>query len=219
MKNQEQFVKSIDILVDAYEKGNLQHMSPCNCAVGNLIAYNTGEYDRSNKTGSWVHLVNLIRQKSITDIHPNSNGLATHFQEVKHIQGVNSKNAFESFAPSGYNALEIEKIEAAFEKCEINKFTKLGSPNRGANREDNPLEGLLRAVSVLGEIHEIPEEVLVCMKDKIQNKTYVKSFEFETPKDNIESLLDEAYIIPPEGPSEVTVSITCDAFPNVDEVV
>jgi len=199
MKNQEQFVKSIDILVDAYEKGNLKHMSPCNCAVGNLIAYNTGEYDHSNKNGSWVHLVNLIRSKSITNIHPNSNGLGTHFQDVKHILGVNSKNAFESFAPSGYTANEIEKIEAAFEKCEINKFTKL-----------DPLDGLLRAVDVLGEIHEIPTEVLVCMKDKIQNKNYVKSFEFETPTDNIESLLDQGYLLPPRA---------CDAFPNLDEVV
>ena len=181
MKNQELFVKSVDILVDAFDKGKLKHMSACNCAVGNLIAYNTGKYISNNddRANAWVHLLNLIREKSIANIHPHTNGIKKHFKnEYK------SKDAFDVIKHTGYTANEIERIEAAFEKCTIDPKTKIAKmDSRSSDSYENPRQGLLNAVVVLGDIHEIPDDVISCMHDKILNGTYVKSFEFETPKD------------------------------------
>lgn len=190
MKNPEQFVKSVDILVDAYENGNLRHLSPCNCAVGNLIAYSQGTYDYESKTGgsvaSWTALIDAIRRNGLVgtnNVHQLcETGSTTYFRSKSSGPLYNINIAKFQAETTGYTINEIEKIEAAFEKIEI---INESIQERRSNRDEDPMDGLLKAVSVLGEIHEIPEETLHCMKEKIQTNTYTKSFEFQIPEGSI----------------------------------
>lgn len=203
MRNPELFVKSVDILVDAYEKGNLEHLDPCHCAVGNMIAYTAGTYKFGTKTGGratgsdWVVLMDLIREQLLMEqvttekamehplFRPNEFGSSE----------LNVEAAFEQAKMSGYTPNEMERIEAAFEKNEIRE-NKIGFKTRNSRRDEDPLDGLLKAVEVLGDIHEIPKETIHCMKEKIENKTYTKSFDLTPPTDgkgtsctiNLESL-------------------------------
>lgn len=188
MNRPELFVKSVDTLVDAYEKGNLQHLSPCNCAVGNLIAYNTGTYRFNDKTGGteaeWAHLVNAIRDAVM--IEPSSEKISEHWifsKADKYNRTKDLSAAYNQIYLSGYSASEVEKIESAFEKVIVGECG-IGISDRKAERTDEPLDGLLNAIKVLGEIHGIPEETVTCMRDKILNKTYKKSFELVTPADS-----------------------------------
>jgi len=187
MKNPEQFVRSVDILVDAYENGNLRHLSPCNCAVGNLIAYSQGTYNYDAKTGgtvgAWVALMNVIRERVLTGINKDNISQVQDSEYFRRNGRFNYREdvALQQAELTGYTANEIERIEAAFEK---NRITECGIANqeRNSRREDDPMDGLLKAVQVLGDIHEIPEETIHCMKEKIQSKTYTKSFDFQIPE-------------------------------------
>lgn len=200
MKNPEQFVKSVDTLVDAYEKGNLKHMSPCNCAVGNLIAYSQGTYRFERKTGgdrsTWVYLLEAIRTRLL--VNATKEELARYQYFRKNIEGkssVDMETCYRQIESTGYTANEIERIEAAFEKNQVRECG-IAYTSRGSSEYDDPLEGLLKAIEVLGNIHEIPEETLTCMKEKIQTKTYTKSFELNAPSDSpidIEDMSSDDY--------------------------
>lgn len=192
MKNPELFVKSVDTLVDAYERGNLEHLSPCHCAVGNLIAYNAGTYkfEEDGSKNSWSCLMSAMRENDIKNPTVNDKSLKFHFNLSNHLASiyqsfsedkpVTVEEAFKQIEKTGYTATEIERIEAAFEKHDINSETGLGINGRGSHCDD-PLDGLLKAISVLGDIHEISTDTVECMKTKISNKTYKKSFELEVP--------------------------------------
>jgi hypothetical protein len=190
MNRPELFVKSVDTLVDAYEKGNLKHLSACNCAVGNLIAYNTGTYNFHNKTGGqgqdWVALVDAIRERVLLNV--TKNDVEDHKNFVSPENGPSYFHldiAYTQMYLTGYTPNEVERIEAAFEKNDVREEYKIGYTKRKSAREEDAIDGLLKAVEVLGEIHDIPEETVHCMKEKIQNKTYVKSFELTTPDDSM----------------------------------
>jgi hypothetical protein len=160
------------------------------CAVGNLIAYNSGTYRFQNKTGGdsteWVSLVNLIRSNSLVDPKPSDFLSNDSFRSIDQDGNTVGRErdldvAYNQIYLSGYSLNEIERIEAAFERVQVGPCN-IGVGIRRVKREDDPKEGLLRAIEVLGKIHEIPEETVTCMKEKIQDKTYKKSFELITPE-------------------------------------
>lgn len=74
MNRPELFVKSVDILVDAYKKGNLLNGEPCNCAVGNLVAYRKGTYYYN---ADWYDLVGALRTLNINS-KDNCGNICTH---------------------------------------------------------------------------------------------------------------------------------------------
>lgn len=195
MKNPELFVKSVDTLVDAYEKGKLRHLTACNCAVGNLIAYSAKTYNYDSVTGgdntAWVHLMNRIRDKVLVNIN-EINDIPVDPEDLKDRSLDELKedrkrlmDGFKQAELTGYTPNEIERIEAAFEKNEI-RSCGIGYPERGSEKHSDPLQGLLNAVKVLGDIHEIPDETVRCMQDKIVTKNYKKSFDLIDPEESEE---------------------------------
>jgi hypothetical protein len=164
MNRQELFVKSVDILVHALQNGKLENMDSCNCAVGNLIAYRKGKYVFSDK---WVNVVDEMRiGKDRYNLLCNSIGKVAR------------QNALKTLATTQYTLEEIEKIEGAFENASVRG-------NFVERRGYDPKEGLLRAIDVLGKIHEVESNVTDCMKDHVKNGTYEFTFEFiESNKSN-----------------------------------
>jgi hypothetical protein len=159
MNRQALFVKSVDILVDAYKKGNLTNGESCNCAVGNLIAYRKGTYHFNNE---WFRVIYKIRK--------------LHWFNKKKIDSIPSdalcpladiRKGFDDIKQTEYTPQEIEKIERAFEKQ--------------SHQEDDEMDsrpGLLRSIKVLGEIHNVPKNVIECMQDKVKTDTYKFSYKF-----------------------------------------
>ena len=172
MNRPELFVKNVDILVDAYHKGKLITGEVCNCAVGNLIAYRKGTYNYEGQ--NWMRVVESIRNLELTRRKKELNPTEL-LPALKHDSGFSTKTlletvefGFEDIKETEYTSLEIEKIERAFES------------SKGNESDYDALPGLLRAIRVLGKIHNIPEETVECMREKVKNDTYKFSYKFRT---------------------------------------
>lgn len=71
-----------------------------------------------------------------------------------------------------YTPIEVHRIEKAFEEIDDEDYLR-----------ENPMPGLLRAISVLGEIHKIPDDVVKCVKEKVENDKYKFSHKFSKGED------------------------------------
>jgi hypothetical protein len=83
--------RTIDILLDAYNSGNLESGKCAKCAVGNIILANFGSVD-----GSWYYF-----------LHSNFLIKNTEEENILAVKQINS---------TGYSVEEIIEIETAFEE-------------------------------------------------------------------------------------------------------
>ena len=191
MNRPELFVKSVDILVDAYNRGKLRNMSTCHCAVGNLISYREGNYVSDEKRIDWHQIISSMRAKlKYNPYGGNPKGFPkeipmniTSVQEVVTTISCDGdddraiiKNGLAEMRKTEYSLLEIEKIERAFENAD-----QYGNYNHDGQRGEVK-DGLIRAIGVLGEIHKIPKKTVKCMQEHVENKTYKFSYKFEKAK-------------------------------------
>jgi hypothetical protein len=130
MKNPEQFHKTLGILVKAYMNDTLKHGDCAACAVGNIIAANGFKFDDDSYSYANTDWLRYIRNMYDNFDHK-----------------LDSENAKKQIDKSGYTALELYKIEEAFEKSWL-KY----------NCEDKMHGGLMAVVEALGEIHEVSKE-------------------------------------------------------------
>lgn len=158
MKNENLFKKSVQILSEAYFNDTLRHGNCYACAVGNLIAANTGkvykEYPKdryetisSPPTFRWDGTVSwqIVSYSYIgqSDRERREFGLA-------------------EIASTGYTVNEFMQIEKAFEGA-----------NRGKSDDDWMYNGLMAVVDVLQVIHECSKEEAVVAKERFNKEVKV----------------------------------------------
>jgi len=137
MNRPEIYKKSIDILVKAFFKGELRHMSCQACAVGNLVRGNMPSLSKAVLFWSEVHCYDPDR--GVSRLNPVQ--INQHY-----------RRGLEEIAATGYTPEETSRIEYAFEKVTIDVL------DLDINTLDFQLAGLLSVVDMLQEIHEVRDE-------------------------------------------------------------
>lgn len=128
------FNHTVDVLVKAYFKGELEHGDCAKCAVGNIIHEATGlevgdpEADINGTCGVWKSLFVTIQGKQT--FYPSE---LSEFKE----------EAIDAVCKTGYTIKELASIEFAFETAWGNSMDEL------------MFNGLMAVVDVLAEIHGI----------------------------------------------------------------
>jgi hypothetical protein len=155
--------------------------------VGNLISYRHGNYnfiDESSTT--WHDIISELRDKRKyigakkdlpqQNIKPNlKNVVEGKLYDKDDIENNKDgiKAGLKEIRSTEYNVNEVERIERAFENV-----SKDGTYDHNGKRGDAK-DGLLRAITVLGKIHDIPNSTVKCMKDHVKKGTYKFSYKFE----------------------------------------
>jgi hypothetical protein len=157
MNRPELFVKSVDILVHAFQNGELKNMSPCNCAVGNLISYRTGIYD--SDASNWASIIHTVRKVYRDNFSLTLRDIHRGFRKEINL--------------TEYSAKELELIERSFEKLDDRGYYVSQA------KTDATMESMHKVIDTLGKIHEIPEETVQCMQEHVKNNTYKFSYKFD----------------------------------------
>lgn len=144
MKNETLYNKTVDILVQAYFEGTLEHGNCYACAVGNIIAANCGyrflRYSNENKDIYWKGFTPYNQDWTETIREKGKNPSWFSFVKNPHIT-FNKELAIQQVNSTGYTKQELFKIETAFE-------------NYKENTEDSMFDGLMSVINCLDEIHE-----------------------------------------------------------------
>lgn len=127
MNRPELFQKSVDTLLDAYNKKDIRHANCSACAVGNLLLDVAVEKDIPNN--SWAHIFMYRTDKNEQVLHNKEDVSETDYE-----LGMTLINS------SGYTVEELMKIEYAFETA--------------GDKKDEQYKGLCAVLEVLKEIHE-----------------------------------------------------------------
>lgn len=158
MKNEELYHKTVDILVQAYFNDTLAHSDCSACAVGNIVAANTGIvfekckysgsfYWKDNEGPFWGNL-----------FHTDSDTKEQIFDGAYLID----EKVLCEIKSTGYNVYDLMKIEYAFE-------TAL----KGKSSDEWMFNGLMAVIEVLDQIHENEnKEVTNISKQKFQKQIH-----------------------------------------------
>ena len=134
MKNEELYLKTTDVLLDAFNKKDLEHANCTYCAVGNICieaSKNTGiERDK----WSWL-FVSLPLNSQV--LYPYGESNVVEIAEAKIL-----------IKETGYTVNELARIEKAFE-----------SAHARDDKENTQIHGLKAVLDVLTEIHQVDEQV------------------------------------------------------------
>lgn len=143
MKNKNLYDKTVAILVKAYLNDTLQHCECTACAVGNIVAgnLNIGLEKRGNQvylkdesgmsSGRWFGAISYGRVKE-----------SRLTEEILH-----------QIKSTGYTAQQLADIEQKFEHA----YAPYGTDDDF--EPEWMYNGLMAVVQVLGEIHEVSQEV------------------------------------------------------------
>lgn len=160
MNREQLYQKTVDVLLDAYNKEELEHGRCDYCAVANICK------EASVKTGmsvdSWS---NLFTTSTLGQ------------QYFYNKDGVQQQRGLKLIEATGYSVEELAKIEYAFETSIIN--TKKGYLYwRDVKTKQGQFIGLCAVLDVLKEIHEVEDvshvenmHSLKEVKDKLMLKT------------------------------------------------
>lgn len=140
MNRQDLYRKTVDILYQAYFKNTLQHENCAACAVGNIIAANSGKNYKMAITNLYWEGGDYLWNRL--------------FNTTFGIQNVNTMWLFhpETMAQinsTGYPWQELAKIEYAFETAD-----------KGQSAEDYMFNGLVAVLKVLQELHEVEDDAV-----------------------------------------------------------
>lgn len=130
MKNQELYQRSVDILLDAYNAGELEHMSCRACAVGNLVNATGGFAEPENFVPCWAEVIT---------VYPGGLPLI----DTRYYYG----NAKKEIDQTGYSYKELSRIEVAFEMAADKD-----------EQHNTQYYGLCAVLDTLREIHEAEAE-------------------------------------------------------------
>jgi hypothetical protein len=160
MRNEQLYLKTVDILLDAYNEGHLQTLNCYACAVGNIVAASIGKKILKDSRGEcyWEDspTLNSLRIKSsIKDMWINLRG--REYGTIDKIEVKNNTLAVEQVHSTGYTVDEIVRVEHAFEVPRINS-------------QNGTMLGRLSSVIIeLGKIHETKQEEDNLSISKFQN--------------------------------------------------
>lgn len=152
------YKKTVDILYNAYFNDTLVHMNSCACAVGNIIAANTGRTFKENplksdlrkiiwsddKIPRWTQVFVTI---VIDHMHYSPRFVTQTTSETKYRQDMAAKAEIMS---TGYTWQELARIEYAFE-------TAPSSVSYNQDDDEWMFNGLVAVLDTLKEIHGIED--------------------------------------------------------------
>lgn len=146
MKRKELYEKTVDILLDAYNKGTLLHFNCYACAVGNIIAANMGkEFVKDNSEEIMdFHKLYWEGYSSYDNICSRNGSVSPWFAHMKHTN--ESQEGLDQLLSTGYTIEELTSIENTFEK------------NSHYDKGSNTIGGLKAVLILLQEIHEGSDE-------------------------------------------------------------
>lgn len=121
------FENSVNVLLQAYLRDELEHLNCRACAVGNLIAHANG-YRYTSGLFGWI----------------DKNGNKVEESWFDSIIGVQTKESWSQCKSTGYSIPQVRKIERAFEEAD-----------QGKSVDDWMFNGLMAVIDVLAEIHNI----------------------------------------------------------------
>lgn len=139
MKNPELFHKTVGILVNAYLNDTLVHGDCFACAVGNICAGNG--IPKGNAQSNWLLDENKLNNALWGIAFKTCNG-RQQFHKKK-----NKGNVKKVIKATGYNMVDLAKIEYAFETCPV-----------GNNDYEHIFNGLMSVCDTLMQIHEATTE-------------------------------------------------------------
>lgn len=143
MKNQEQFDRTVQILVGAYLNNTLMHRNCHACAVGNLIAANLGiPYSKDLK---WIGREVAWKEVFVT--------FRYQIAQLKRPWAYCGEAKVQIDA-TGYTWQELAKMEYAFERAPM-----------GHSRDEHMFNGLMAVVDVLAQIHELEENAKTATRE------------------------------------------------------
>ena len=145
MKNKELFNRTIAILVKAYQKGTLIHGDCHACAVGNLVAFNTGREVMCIDSEFGIMAWSDERCPYWGDVF-TTNFLGQMIYPKNYVG--EAKLEIDS---TGYSMEDLAIIEKAFESVEIKE-------NSEENSDQHQFDGLMAVVDALMIIHECTTE-------------------------------------------------------------
>lgn len=164
MNRESQYFKSVNILLDAYNSGELEHQNCGRCAVGNLLG-----------NGGWASLFS-------TGIRWDNQGPPYYsITYTSLVTGILSIRRFvdeDRVYAKGYSLNELAEIESAFEYEFVKQCVGLRKleVNELAKNKQKQFEGLCRVLDKLKEIHEVGVET---HDESIEKLTLIKN-KFET---------------------------------------
>lgn len=162
MINKELFDKTVSILVNAYQKDLLLHDNCAACGIGNIISANCGfkvEYlknesffidgDNVYDASEWYEFFGTSKELKKKTTKRNfliKNESVDYFLVSSHFNPKASKRVKKWIAATGYNMVQLAKLEYAFEFNDI--------AGKDATKEERMFNGLMGMVDSLMEIHE-----------------------------------------------------------------
>lgn len=147
MKNSERFNNAIDALVTGFFNGTLAKGNCAACAVGNIVAKGLGGKVTKDKGGFECSVANR-GWTSVFMSHSDGTQTVTPYYYI-----LDSKIQIDS---TGYDWMELAKVESAFEKNTKILFTVYYKCSKEQIMADQ-YSGLMAVVDVLCEIEGIEE--------------------------------------------------------------
>jgi hypothetical protein len=161
MNRPELYKKTVDILYQAYFNNTLEHGNCKACAVGNLVACNSGYRIARMLNGKLLWLDRTGRKVDSTWGDVFRTPPKRLFRSQKQI--IDLENFFGSsesqILSTGYNVDELARIEFSFETA-----------SKGKSDEDYMYNGLAAVLEVLKQIHNITDE------DNINNTRFTDHY-------------------------------------------
>jgi hypothetical protein len=145
MVRQELYNKTVDILYQAYFNGTLKHVNCYACAVGNIIAANSG-YSFIPCKSPLFSSHSIVWDITGGEYAVEGKNFAPWFGAIKKIK--HSGTAEQQIKSTGYDINQLALIEDAFE-----------SAPAGNNDEDHMFNGLVAVLKVLDEIHQVDQTI------------------------------------------------------------
>lgn len=159
MKNEQLYNETVDIILDAYNNGQLKYLDACGCFIGNIVAARmnySGKY-----AAAWLICASPISLRRL----PHS-GI---FMESKMSVDEFRQLGFKQIESTGYTAEEVDRMEGAFEAA---KHVKRDEDGNRIPYDNTGLAGMKAALKVLAEIHETKEDTSIERLEKIHKEKY-----------------------------------------------
>lgn len=143
MQKPELYKKTVDILFQAYFNDTLEHANCKACAVGNIVAANIGvrlsHYDSFGRV--------MPKEWKVGDPRTDTGVWFDAIYDGRVERCLYSEEVDYQVKATGYSAIELARIEYAFE-----------SAPTGKSDEDWMFNGLVAVLDVLKEIHMVSDE-------------------------------------------------------------
>jgi len=143
MIKKELYNRTVDILVDAYLNDTLNHGDECACAVGNMIAANSGyklvaDGDAKEPGFVWMKDDKFI-EPVWTDLFMTYRDTLEQKIDARCFNGETKRQVL----TTGYHWNDLAEIEYAFETVD-----------KGSSFDEWMFNGLMKVIDVLDRIHE-----------------------------------------------------------------